>query len=51
MPSNANFLVRLQTKMRLAGAAPAFATADDEINADARRVEQLDETETEQCVR
>ena len=51
MPSNANFLVRLQTKMRLARAALAFATADDEINADARRVEQLDETETEQCVR
>jgi hypothetical protein len=51
MPSNANFLVRLQIKMRLARAAPAFATADDEINTDARQVEQLDGTETEQCVR
>ena len=51
MPSNANFLVRLQTKMRLARAAPAVAMADDEINTDARRVEQLDGTETEQCVR
>jgi len=51
MPSNANFLVRLQTKMRLARAAPAFATADDGINTDARQVQQLDGTETEQCVR
>ena len=51
MPSNANFLVRLQTKMCLARAAPAFATADDEINTDARQVQQLDGTETEQCVR
>jgi hypothetical protein len=51
MPSNANFLVRLQTKMCLARVAPASATADDEINTDGRRVEQLDGTETEQCVR
>jgi hypothetical protein len=51
MPSNANFLARLETKTRLARTAPAFATADGEIIDYARLVEQLDGTETEQCVR
>ena len=51
MPSNTNFLARLETETRLAPAAPAVATADGEIITHARLVEQLDGTETEQCVR
>ena len=31
MPSNANFLARLETKMRAAHAAPVFETADGGI--------------------
>ena len=51
MPSNANFLVRLQTKTRPTRATPALAPADGEIVDYTQLVEQLDGTETEQCVR
>ena len=51
MPSNANFLVRLQTKTRPTRAAPALVPADGEIVDYVQLVEQLDGTETEQCVR